>query len=112
MRQTEAFLASVLPRLTEADNALHNGDAGPRKAMWSHSDPVTLFGAARSGSGWDEQPAGMPTSRHSSSASAASRRRSAPRVRSQRKADVQDGRFRLPDGANVEEVGRRRSPVD
>jgi hypothetical protein len=29
MSQTEAFLASVLPRLTEADNALHNGDAGP-----------------------------------------------------------------------------------
>jgi ketosteroid isomerase-like protein len=52
--QTEAFLASVLPRLTEADNALHNGDAGPRKAVWSHNDPVTLFGAARSGSGWDE----------------------------------------------------------
>lgn len=54
MNQTEAFLASVLPRLTEADTALHNGDAGPRKAMWSHSDPVTLFGAARSGSGWTE----------------------------------------------------------
>jgi ketosteroid isomerase-like protein len=54
MSQTEAFLASVLPRLTEADNALHNGDAGPRKAMWSHSDPVTLFGAVQSGSGWDE----------------------------------------------------------
>lgn len=54
MSQTEAFLASVLPRLTEADNALHNGDAGPRKAVWSHNDPVTLFGAARSGSGWDE----------------------------------------------------------
>jgi ketosteroid isomerase-like protein len=52
--QTEAFLASVLPRLTEADTALHNGDAGPRKAVWSHSDPVTLFGAARTGRGWDE----------------------------------------------------------
>jgi ketosteroid isomerase-like protein len=54
MNETEAFLASVLPRLTEADLALHNGDAGPRKAMWSHHDPVTLFGAVRSGSGWDE----------------------------------------------------------
>lgn len=54
LTQTEAFLASVLPRLTEADTALHNGDASPRKAMWSHHDPVTLFGAARSGSGWDE----------------------------------------------------------
>jgi ketosteroid isomerase-like protein len=54
MTETEAFLASVLPRLTEADLALHNGDAGLRKAMWSHHDPVTLFGAVRSGSGWDE----------------------------------------------------------
>jgi ketosteroid isomerase-like protein len=54
MNETEAFLASVLPRLTEADLALHNGDAGSRKAMWSHHDPVTLFGAVRSGSGWDE----------------------------------------------------------
>jgi len=54
MSQTEDFLTSVLPRLSEADTALHNGDAGPRKAMWSHNDPVTLFGAARSGSGWDE----------------------------------------------------------
>ena len=52
--QTEAFLASVLPRLTEADTAFHNGDAGPRKAVWSHNDPVTLFGAARTASGWDE----------------------------------------------------------
>jgi ketosteroid isomerase-like protein len=52
--QTETFLASVLPRLTEADTALHNGDAGPRKAVWSHNDPVTLFGAARSASGWGE----------------------------------------------------------
>jgi ketosteroid isomerase-like protein len=54
MSHTEAFLASVLPRLTEADSALHNGNAGPRKAVWSHNDPVTLFGAARSASGWDE----------------------------------------------------------
>lgn len=54
MSETEAFLASVLPRLNEADLALHNGDAGPRKAMWSHHDPVTLFGAARNASGWDE----------------------------------------------------------
>ncbi len=54
MNEREGFLASVLPRLTEADIALHNGDAGPRKAMWSHDDPVTLFGAARSASGWGE----------------------------------------------------------
>ena len=54
MTQTEAFLASVLPRLNAEGIALHNGDAGPRKAAWSHNDPVTLFGAARSARGWDE----------------------------------------------------------
>ena len=54
MNQTEAFLSSVLPRLIEADTALHNGDAGLRKAMWSHNDPATLFGAAQSASGWSD----------------------------------------------------------
>ena len=54
MGETEDFLGSVLPRLTEADTALHNGDAGPRIAIWSHNDPVTLFGAALMGSGWTE----------------------------------------------------------
>ena len=43
-----------MPRLTHADLAIHNGDAGPRKAIWSHEDPVTLFGAVRNGRGWDE----------------------------------------------------------
>jgi ketosteroid isomerase-like protein len=51
--ETEDFLGSVLPRLTEADTAIHNGDAAPRIAIWSHSDPVTL-GAALMGSGWTE----------------------------------------------------------
>ena len=54
MGETEDFLGSVLPRLTEADTALHGGDAGPRIAIWSHDDPVTLFGAALMGIGWDE----------------------------------------------------------
>ncbi len=48
------FLESVLPRLRRMDTALHNGDAGPRMAMWSHSDPVTLFGALMTTSGWGE----------------------------------------------------------
>jgi len=52
--ETEDFLGSVLPRLTEADTALHNGDAAPRTAIWSHNDPMTLFGAAMMGSGWTE----------------------------------------------------------
>jgi ketosteroid isomerase-like protein len=48
------FLAATMPRLNEAEIALHNGDVDPRFAMWSHSDPVTVFGAALSASGWAE----------------------------------------------------------
>ena len=54
MSEVEDFLASVLPRLRAADTALHNGDAGPRVAMWAHDDPVTVFGAALSATGWAE----------------------------------------------------------
>ena len=54
MDQTDAFLATTLPRLRHAETALHNGDAGPRMAMWSHDDSVTLFGGVMGGSGWAE----------------------------------------------------------
>jgi ketosteroid isomerase-like protein len=54
MSETEDFLQSILPRLIEADTALHNGDEGPRMDMWSHGDPVTLFGAVLSARGWRE----------------------------------------------------------
>jgi ketosteroid isomerase-like protein len=52
--ETEDFLGSVLPRLTEADTALHKGDAAPRFAIWSHNDPVTVFGALLTTIGWSE----------------------------------------------------------
>ena len=52
MAELKAFLDSTMPRLRAADTALHNGDAAPRAAIWSHNDPVTLFGAALGGSGW------------------------------------------------------------
>ena len=52
MGETEEFLASVLPRLTAADTAIHDGDAAPRKALWSRHDPVTLYGAAMMATGW------------------------------------------------------------
>jgi ketosteroid isomerase-like protein len=52
--EVDEFLAATMPRLNEAEKTLHNGDAGPRIAMWSRRDPVTLFGAALSGSGWAE----------------------------------------------------------
>jgi ketosteroid isomerase-like protein len=54
MPETEQFLATMSPRITEAETALHNGDPGPRIAMWSRAEPVTLFGAAMSGRGWAE----------------------------------------------------------
>ncbi len=53
MDEREEFLRSVLPRLTEADTALHNGDAEPRLTMWGERDPVTLFGAAQTVTGRD-----------------------------------------------------------
>jgi ketosteroid isomerase-like protein len=52
--QTEEFLAATMPRLIEAETALHNGDPDPRIAMWSRTDPLTLFGAAVSARGWAE----------------------------------------------------------
>lgn len=54
MSEAEDFLNNILPRQIEAEKALHNGDASPRLAVWSSQDPVTLFGAARTKSGWDE----------------------------------------------------------
>ena len=50
----DEFLAATLARQVEAEEALHNGDAEPRLAMWSTKDPVTVLGAVRSVSGWDE----------------------------------------------------------
>jgi ketosteroid isomerase-like protein len=54
MSETEDFLAAVLPAYVAAETAIHNGDVEPRLALWSRTDPVTLFGAARTGNGWDE----------------------------------------------------------
>lgn len=49
-----SFQDEVLPLLQRDVETLHSGDAGPRKQMWSHADPVVLFGAAMSGVGWTE----------------------------------------------------------
>jgi len=54
MSERDDFLASVLPSQLEADTALHAGDASRRKELWSHGDPVTVFGAAKTVSGWAE----------------------------------------------------------
>ena len=54
MSDLDDFLTTALPRQLEAERALHDGDPGPRLAMWSTKDPVTVLGAVRSASGWDE----------------------------------------------------------
>lgn len=52
MTETDSFLAEVLDKQRAAEQALHRGDPEPRMALWSRGDPVTLFGARVSGSGW------------------------------------------------------------
>lgn len=55
MSELEDFLIPTLTRQVEAEVAMHNGDAKPRIAMWTSSDPVTLLGAwGPCNSGWDE----------------------------------------------------------
>ena len=54
MGEVDEFLAAILPRQRQADLALLNGDAGARKVLWSHNDPVTVSGAAKTVSGWSE----------------------------------------------------------
>jgi ketosteroid isomerase-like protein len=49
---TEQFLDEMLPRQRAAEQAIHNGDVEPRLTLWSRTDPVTLFGAKLSSSGW------------------------------------------------------------
>ena len=54
MTETEQFLAQMTASITAAEVALHNGDARQRSSMWSRTEPLTLFGAAMNGRGWDE----------------------------------------------------------
>ena len=56
MAELDDFLTPTLARQLEAEQALINGDPGPRLAMWSTQDPVTVFGARRAGHrrGWNE----------------------------------------------------------
>ena len=47
MSEVDDFLAAVLPRQHAAETALLNSDAGPRRALWSEREPVTILGAGR-----------------------------------------------------------------
>jgi ketosteroid isomerase-like protein len=48
------FLAWIHGALREAELALHNGDPGPRQALWSRNEPVSVLGAWRNANGQHE----------------------------------------------------------
>lgn len=50
--ETEEFLDAMIATQSAADTEIHNGDPGPRIALWSHHDPVSLFGANLTVTGW------------------------------------------------------------
>lgn len=54
MTDRDDFLAWVRSALHEAEVALHNGDAGPRRAIWSRNEPVSILGAWRNAYGQHE----------------------------------------------------------
>jgi ketosteroid isomerase-like protein len=45
------FLTWVNSRLKDAEIAVHDGDAGPRREIWSSNEPVTVLGALNSATG-------------------------------------------------------------
>lgn len=54
MSNREEFLTWFRSVLWDAEVAIHNGDAGPRRAIWSCNDPVTVLGALKNASGQQE----------------------------------------------------------
>jgi ketosteroid isomerase-like protein len=50
----DEFLTWVNTVLCDAERALHNGDAAPRRALWSHNEPVSVLGAWRNADGQQE----------------------------------------------------------
>lgn len=54
MSDRDNFLAWVKTALYEAELALHNGNAAPRRALWSRNEPVSVLGAWRNANGRQE----------------------------------------------------------
>ena len=54
MSERDDFLGWVNSQLKEAEIAVHNGDATPRRAIWSRNEPVTVLGAWKSAVGRSE----------------------------------------------------------
>jgi len=54
MTDRDGFLMWVNTALYDAERALHSGDAAPRRALWSRSEPVSVLGAWRNANGQEE----------------------------------------------------------
>ena len=54
MTDRDDFLGWVETALYEAELALHNGNAAPRRALWSRNEPVSVLGAWRNANGQHE----------------------------------------------------------
>ncbi|MFJ2923698.1 nuclear transport factor 2 family protein [Streptomyces massasporeus] len=54
MTDRDDFLEWVTTALYDAEFALHNGDAAPRRALWSRNEPVSVLGAWRNAYGQQE----------------------------------------------------------
>ena len=54
MSDREEFLTWVRTTLRGAETAIHNGDAEPRRAIWSRNEPVSVLGALKNARGQQE----------------------------------------------------------
>lgn len=54
MTDRDDFIHWVRTTLYDAEVALHNGDANPRRAIWSSNEPVSILGALRNAYGQKE----------------------------------------------------------
>ena len=54
MADREEFVTWVQTVLRDAEVAVHDGDAGPRRAIWSREEPVSVLGAWRNARGQQE----------------------------------------------------------
>lgn len=52
--EREDFIVWVQSVLKDAEIAVHNGDAGPRRAIWSEREPVSVLGAWKNAVGQQE----------------------------------------------------------
>ncbi|MGI9822815.1 YybH family protein [Agromyces sp. Marseille-Q5079] len=50
MNEREEFLIWVQSEFVRAERAMFNGDDGPRRAIWSSEEPVSVLGAWRNAS--------------------------------------------------------------